>query len=109
MSVQHMGECSGPGGNGSGGSGNGFDSDGGVPDGRPCGGFQGATCSMGEYCDFAAVDGCNVTDGRGLCRPIPFGCPQLFAPVCGCDGMSYSNACTAASAGMSIDHDGECP
>lgn len=57
-----------------------------------------------SYCAHAVGD-CN---GGGECQPIPPACPLLYDPVCGCDGITYGNACLAAKAGVSIQHDGVC-
>lgn len=56
------------------------------------------------YC--AKPDG--QCDGTGECALYPQACYHLWAPVCGCDGLTYANDCIAAAAGVNVDYAGEC-
>jgi hypothetical protein len=75
--------------------------------GATCGGFAGP-CGPGLFCNFTADFDCGFADGTGVCETRPEICPGLFAPVCGCDGNTYSNTCAAQSAGTDVQSDGEC-
>jgi Kazal-type serine protease inhibitor domain len=73
-----------------------------------CGARAGDTCAKDEYCAFAPDAICGRADATGTCAPRPDACDAVYAPVCGCDGKTYGNACEAASAGVSTDHAGAC-
>ena len=72
-----------------------------------CGGVTGWSCSSGQYCDFG-LGKCQMSKTQGTCRPRPEMCTREYKPVCGCNDTTYSNACTAASAGISVKHLGRC-
>lgn len=76
--------------------------------GRACGGRAQGPCPDGEFCDFPPSAICGAADAPGACHTQPSICQRNFAPVCGCDGETYSNACEAASAGVSVSSEGEC-
>lgn len=72
-----------------------------------CGGILGEACPEGQFCQFRP-ERCNVSDDQGTCRSIPDACPDVWMPVCGCDGKTHGNACEAAMNLVSIDYQGEC-
>ena len=67
-----------------------------------------ASCSNTEYCA-KPVGVCG--NGTGYCNSLPGAdemCPQIYEPVCGCDGNTYSNACEATKFGINVTHAGAC-
>ena len=61
-------------------------------------------CASGFYCA-KTIGEC---DGTGECQQKPDVCPDVFMPVCGCDGNEYGNACEAAAVGVNVDINGPC-
>jgi hypothetical protein len=66
--------------------------------------FDNSDCSSEFYCE-KAVGYCT---GEGVCTEKPDVCILVIDPVCGCNGVTYGNACEAASFGVSIAYYGEC-
>jgi len=80
-----------------------------APTGQMCGGMMGAVCANpGEFCQYSEQAQCGAADQTGVCSPRPEMCTQEYAPVCGCDGRTYSTACVAAGNGASVAYRGEC-
>jgi hypothetical protein len=75
---------------------------------KACGGFAGKTCSATEYCAYMPGQACGAADASSTCEPRPGGCPDIYMPVCGCDGMNYPSACDAAQHGQGVMQTGNC-
>ncbi len=68
-----------------------------------------ADCNEGQFCEFEEATSCG-SFGAGQCKHLPLGCAeQAVEPVCGCDDVTYDNACEAGLAGVSVSSEGECP
>jgi hypothetical protein len=101
--------AAGSGGQSAGTSGSGTsDEDAGVVDGKLCGTRGAGQCEAGEFCNHEPDKDCGATDRGGSCEAKPDVCTDDFTPVCGCDDKTYSNACNAHAAGVSVKQTGEC-
>jgi hypothetical protein len=61
-------------------------------------------CLGGQYC--SRPPGCGTA--IGVCRQKPLSCSGEHDPECGCDGVTYFNACLRRFAGVSMRNRGLC-
>jgi hypothetical protein len=66
----------------------------------------GHRCGPGLWCD--PTPGTCTPGGRGKCVRVFFACDQLWMPVCGCNGFTYTNDCWRIMNKEAKRHDKRC-
>jgi len=76
--------------------------------GDVCGTRGAPACGEGLFCNFPAGADCGRADAPGACAQRPTTCETRARRVCGCDATTYTNACAANLAGVSVETNGAC-
>ena len=74
---------------------------------QKCGTFPGGFCDPSSFCQ-KPPGTCALIGGEGVCVKVPEVCNEIYRPVCGCDGQTYSNDCHREMARVSKAHNGKC-
>ena len=75
--------------------------------GRICGvGLK--SCLTNEFCEMP-TGLCDSSSATGTCVATPGACGDVYQPVCGCNGVTYSNDCERQVAHVSRRSYGSCP
>lgn len=69
---------------------------------------MGLSCGEGLFCQYSLEARCGAADQMGTCARPPEMCTREYRPVCGCDDETYSNACGAHGASVSVAQQGKC-
>jgi len=65
-------------------------------------------CTDGLFCRVGNYACAEESNPQGRCAPEPLMCTYELAEVCGCDGKTYSNPCSAYAAGVNIEKNEPC-
>ena len=71
----------------------------------------GVCLGYAQYCDYDEAAACGDNGAQSICKPRsqPADCDAADEPVCGCDGVTYTNACQAHSWSIGVRSQGPCP